>query len=81
MLQQVTAEVQLRLAAQDNSVVSLDITRMGNTWYHIISSLLLLLTYGKVHFAHLRYKKLQALAVFVKQYPQPDFQEVSCNSS
>ena len=43
MLQQVTAEVQPRLAAQVNNAVSLDSTCVyGN--YHILSSLLLLLT-------------------------------------
>ena len=41
MLQQVTAEVQPRLAAQVNSAVSLDRTRIVK--YHILSSLLLLM--------------------------------------
>ena len=49
MLQQVEAEVQPRLAAQVNTAVSLDRTRMVNTWYHILSSLLLLLTYFEVY--------------------------------
>ena len=47
MLQQVTAEVQPRLAAQVNTAVSLDRTRMYGE-YHVLSSLLLLLIYTRV---------------------------------
>jgi len=68
MLQQVTTEVQLRLAAQVNGAVSLDRTRLGSiTFSHQFS------IHDKAHLPHLWLKKLQARAIFVKQYSQPDF--------
>ena len=54
MLQQVTAEVQPRLAAQVNTEASLDSTCVYGE-YHILSSLLLLLLiiYDKAYLTHL----------------------------
>ena len=81
MLQRVTAEVQPRLAAQVNTVVNLDITRMmvnitfSNNFF---CSRYIRMT---KHISHLWQKNLQARAIFVKQYSHPYFQAVSCNSS
>ena len=55
MLQQVTAEVQPMLAAQVNTVVSLDRTHMVNITFSVTSSALDI--YDKAHLTHRWEKK------------------------
>ena len=79
MLRQVTAEVQPRLAAQSNSAVSVDRTRMVNiTFSHHFCSWY---TYMTKHISHTCGRRSCSPPRYLSSSTQPYFQAVSCNSS